>query len=104
MQVHLPIDQTSQAPKGIAYVSFETLSDAINAFRSTDGQPFQGRLLHVMPALERAGQSEPQQAPRPTTFKNRRQGERTKRAGETFQWASLFLNVCRLLCPGVRAH
>ena len=40
----------SRKSKGIAYVKFQVPEDALRALRELDMSPFQGRLMHVLPA------------------------------------------------------
>ena len=47
---------------GLGYVTFEDPECAVAAYQTVDGQPFMGRLLHVLPAVELKPQR-PQQGP-----------------------------------------
>jgi multiple RNA-binding domain-containing protein 1 len=50
-QVHLPASST--ASKGYALILYRTAEEAVTAFQALDGQPFQGRLLHILPAASK---------------------------------------------------
>jgi multiple RNA-binding domain-containing protein 1 len=43
--------------KGIAYVKFQVPEDALAALRALDMTPFQGRLMHVLPAQRSPGEA-----------------------------------------------
>eukprot|EP00580_Thalassiosira_gravida_P013877 CAMPEP_0201682814 /NCGR_PEP_ID=MMETSP0494-20130426/51808_1 /ASSEMBLY_ACC=CAM_ASM_000839 /TAXON_ID=420259 /ORGANISM="Thalassiosira gravida, Strain GMp14c1" /LENGTH=907 /DNA_ID=CAMNT_0048166577 /DNA_START=501 /DNA_END=3224 /DNA_ORIENTATION=+ len=47
--VHIPVDD-SKRNKGYAFITFEHKSDAKQAMDSMDGEDFQGRLIHILPA------------------------------------------------------
>ncbi|KAG1844243.1 hypothetical protein F4604DRAFT_1960475 [Suillus subluteus] len=49
-QVHIPIDHLSKKSKGLAYVTFKC---AVSAYETLDKTSFQGRLLHIIPAVDR---------------------------------------------------
>lgn len=95
LQVHIPVDKRTSAPKGLAYVSFTKASDAVAAYDALDGTTFQGRLLHVLPAIGRGDKSN---IPgRPTTLKEERLERRKQSAGQSFSWGALYLNVRHLV-------
>lgn len=45
----MPVN-TSGSSKGFALVLFTDASDAVKAFQALDGAPFQGRIMHIIPA------------------------------------------------------
>lgn len=49
-EVHLPIDRATKRITGIGFVTFLMPEHAVNAFNALDGNIFQGRFLHIMPA------------------------------------------------------
>ncbi len=49
LKVHLPAG-SSGAGKGYAFIHYEDPTSAVAAFQKADGRPFQGRLLHMLPA------------------------------------------------------
>ena len=51
-------DPSTGASKGLAYISYENPEDAAKALADADGTSFQGRLLHILPAVERVGISD----------------------------------------------
>lgn len=56
-EVHLPRGAKDDAPTGLGYVRFENHDEANKARSKTDGRPFQGRLVHVLPAADRASRN-----------------------------------------------
>ncbi|GAA5840354.1 hypothetical protein JCM11251_006703 [Rhodosporidiobolus azoricus] len=91
-QVHLPLDRSTQAPKGLAYITFRQASDAVSAQAALDGTSFQGRLLHLLPAAGRAA-VKAQDRPGATSLKEERLEERKKGSGQAFKWGTLYLNA-----------
>lgn len=47
--VHIPVDD-SKRNKGYAFVTFQQRRDANLAMKAMDGEDFQGRLIHILPA------------------------------------------------------
>lgn len=86
-QVHIPLDAQSKASKGLAFVKFVDPSHALLAFRGKDGAIFQGRLLHVLPAVS--------PVPKPQSsgsLKQKRHEAKKAMAGKDFQWGMLYMN------------
>ncbi|KAG8215452.1 hypothetical protein J3R82DRAFT_9068 [Butyriboletus roseoflavus] len=54
-QVHIPLEPVSRQSKGLAYVTFVQPSSALAAYEGLDKKSFQGRLLHILPAVDRKG-------------------------------------------------
>ncbi|KPV71870.1 uncharacterized protein RHOBADRAFT_30485 [Rhodotorula graminis WP1] len=90
-QVHIPVDKRTSTPKGLAYVKFGKAPDALAAFDALDGTTFQGRLLHILPAIGRGERAEP--AGRSATLKEDRLERRKQSAGQSFSWGALYLNT-----------
>ncbi|PVG01471.1 putative RNA-binding protein [Serendipita vermifera] len=99
-EVHIPLDASSSS-KGFAYVRFTEPSDAVNAFDALDGSSFQGRLLHILPAVDRhAKPLEPVGGEkRAKGLKEVRAQNRKDNSGKNFNWAVLYMNVNRLGIP-----
>ncbi len=51
LECHIPVDDTNRN-KGYAFVKFSSDSEASTAMENLDGTPFQGRLVHIIPARE----------------------------------------------------
>ncbi|GAA5917255.1 hypothetical protein JCM8208_006771 [Rhodotorula glutinis] len=90
-QVHIPVDKRTSTPKGLAYVTFGKASDALAAFDALDGTTFQGRLLHILPAIGRGERAEP--VGRQASLKEDRLERRKQSAGQSFSWGALYLNT-----------
>ncbi|KZT00240.1 RNA-binding domain-containing protein [Laetiporus sulphureus 93-53] len=91
-QVHIPLDPTSKQPKGLAYVTFAKPADALAAFEALDKSSFQGRLLHILPAVDRKGKVDDDSSGRRKTLKDEREVKRKAGAGREFNWAMLYMN------------
>lgn len=86
--MHIPLDTTTRSPKGLAYVTYTSSSAAIAAFDDLDRSSFQGRLLHILPAIVR--NSKPEASA--TGLKGERE-EAKKRDTKGLSWGTLFMNV-----------
>ncbi|GJQ10058.1 hypothetical protein GpartN1_g1849.t1 [Galdieria partita] len=53
--VHVCLDSETQKPKGFAFVTFVLPENAAQAMAELDGHIFQGRLLHILPAMAPIG-------------------------------------------------
>jgi len=91
-QVHIPLDPTTKQPKGLAYVTFAKPADALAAYEALDKTSFQGRLLHILPAVDRRGKVESEEG-KQRTVKGEREAKRKAGAGREFNWAMLYMNV-----------
>lgn len=62
-----------------------------------DRASFQGRLLHVMPAVTRAGKEEADsrdsKGDQKKSLKKDREAQRKESAGREFNWGMLYMNV-----------
>ncbi|CAE6423309.1 unnamed protein product [Rhizoctonia solani] len=93
-QVHIPLT-SERTSKGLAYVSFTDIDSAERALKEMDHALFQGRLLHVMPAVTRAGKEEADSRPsmdKKTGLKKERATKRKENAGQDFNWGMLYMN------------
>ncbi|WYZ44325.1 hypothetical protein EsH8_VII_000761 [Colletotrichum jinshuiense] len=91
-EVHLPVT-AGGASKGYAMVLFTSPESAVAAFQSTDGQTFQGRLLHVLPAEGKrdAGLDEFAISKLPLKKQNLIR-KKAEAASSTFNWNSLYMS------------
>jgi RNA recognition motif-containing protein len=80
LQVHIPMDSATKTSKGMAYVSFARAEDAVRAYDALDSTSFQGRLLHLLPAVGRAAKSS-LRSDSASTLKEERLESRKKNAG-----------------------
>ncbi|KAK2014819.1 RNA recognition domain-containing protein [Colletotrichum eremochloae] len=91
-EVHLPVT-VAGASKGFAMVQFISGASAVAAFQSTDGQTFQGRLLHVLPAEGKrdTGLDEFAISKLPLKKQNLIR-KKAEAASSTFNWNSLYMS------------
>ncbi|KAH7925005.1 RNA-binding domain-containing protein [Leucogyrophana mollusca] len=91
-QVHLPLDSLSKQPKGLAYVTFAQPASALSAYEALDKKSFQGRLLHILPAVDRKGKVQLEDGDAKKTLKDERNAKRKATAGREFNWSMLYMN------------
>lgn len=94
-QVHIPLDPTTKTPKGLAYVTFADPTNAVAAYEALDKKSFQGRLLHILPAISRKGNVAVEEG-KVRTVKEEKEAKKRAAAGKEFNWAMLYMNVCTL--------
>lgn len=81
----------------MAYVTFAKPEDAVSAYETLDKKSFQGRLLHILPAVSRKGKVEVEDVGKKRTLKGDREVQRKATAGKEFNWSMLYMNVRTLL-------
>ncbi|KAI0053501.1 RNA-binding domain-containing protein [Auriscalpium vulgare] len=92
-QVHIPIDHLTKEPRGLAYVSFAEACDALTAYEALDKKSFQGRLLHIMGAVDRKGNTAVERGTeKAQTVRDQRDEKRKAVAGKEFNWGMLYMN------------
>ena len=75
-------------------MSFAKPEQAVAAYEALDKTSFQGRLLHVLPAVDRKGMVEEADGDgKKRTVKQDRDAKRKAVAGKEFNWAMLYMNV-----------
>lgn len=89
-EVALPMDSVSSRPKGFAYVKFTTTEAAVEALNQMDGSVFQGRLLHVLPAMKKPEVESKWHGK--SSYKAQQMEELKERARDDSSWNTLFLN------------
>ncbi|WVY91495.1 hypothetical protein V8G54_037009 [Vigna mungo] len=95
-QVHLVIDKDTKRSKGIAYILYTAPEFAERALKELDNSIFQGRLLHVMPALQRHSENQENNVLKDQSSKTLKKQREEKRkaneaSGDTRAWNSLFM-------------
>ncbi|KAA1123576.1 Multiple RNA-binding domain-containing protein 1 [Puccinia graminis f. sp. tritici] len=92
-QVHILLDH-ERKPKGLGYVSYSRSSDALEAYRKLDQSDFQGRLLHILPAVTRnpRGESSTSASKAHNTVKMEQDAKRKLESSKQFNWATLYMN------------
>ena len=91
--MHLPRDQRSGQSKGFAYIQYRDPEAVKNAVEDLDGKPFQGRLLHIMPADAKKHKSLDEIELSKLPLKKQQQIKRKAAASSIFNWNSLFMSV-----------
>ncbi|KAI8992839.1 RNA-binding domain-containing protein [Trametes punicea] len=93
LQVHLVLDPSTKHSKGIAYVTFAKPEFALAAYETLDKTSFQGRLLHILPAVDRKGkETDAEGEGKKRSLKQEREAKRKAMAGKEFNWAMLYMN------------
>lgn len=79
-------------------MTYVKAADAVSAYDALDRKSFQGRLLHILPAVDRKGgfQVEEGEA-RKRSLKEERNAKRKVGAGQDFNWSMLYMNVRPLI-------
>ncbi|TEB23078.1 RNA-binding domain-containing protein [Coprinellus micaceus] len=91
-QVHIPVDLSTKQGKGLAYVTFASPAEAVAAYESLDKTPFQGRLMHILGAVDRRGNVDVEGEGKKKTVKSELQAKRKASAGKEFNWSMLYMN------------
>jgi multiple RNA-binding domain-containing protein 1 len=69
------------------------------AFRALDKKSFQGRLLHIIAAVDKQNNAVTTGGTsKPKTLKGQRDEKRKAAAGKEFNWSVLYMNVSRCRC------
>ncbi|KAF8963296.1 hypothetical protein BDZ97DRAFT_1939578 [Flammula alnicola] len=92
-QIHTPRDPATKQHKGLAYVTFAQPANALAAYEALDRRSFQGRLLHILAAVDRNGKVEVVEGEgRKKTVKDEKHANRKVMAGKEFNWSMLYMN------------
>ncbi|KAK7030632.1 multiple RNA-binding domain-containing protein 1 [Favolaschia claudopus] len=92
-QVHIPLDSASKQSKGVAYVTFSQAADALTAYESLDRKSFQGRIIHILGAVDRRPKFEVEEGQSgKKTVKGEKLAQRKATAGKEFNWSMLYMN------------
>jgi len=92
--VHIPIDLNTKKGKGLAYVTYASPTDALAAYEALDKRPFQGRLIHILGAVDRRGNTNAEGGDtKRKTVKDERMARKKGLAGKEFNWSMLYMNV-----------
>ena len=98
-EVTVPLDKNTNRPTGLGFVTFMLPEHAVKAFEALDGQIFQGRLLHILPARPRRpthtedGEDDTMGDRNTSSFKQKKESEKKAKAGSSHNWNSLFLGA-----------
>lgn len=81
-------------------MTFAQPSPALAAYEGLDKNSFQGRLLHILPAVDRKGKPEAlETSDKKLSIKGERKGKRKAAAGREFNWSMLYMNVRQANVP-----
>ncbi|KAG8900514.1 Multiple RNA-binding domain-containing protein 1 [Tulasnella sp. 408] len=97
VHIHIPVDSRSHRSKGTAYIRYSNPPDALAAYEAMDGKDLQGRLVHILPALDPpsakpVGNAEDVSPPK-KSLKETTVDRRKESAGRDFNWAMLYMNA-----------
>jgi multiple RNA-binding domain-containing protein 1 len=86
-------DARASSSKGLAYVQYGDSGSAARALQELDGASFQGRLLHILPALDKKSKKLDDYEISKLPLKKQKEINRKREAGSTaFSWNSLYMN------------
>ncbi|KAF9261016.1 RNA-binding domain-containing protein [Marasmius fiardii PR-910] len=91
-QVHIPVDPSTGQAKGLAYVTFARPEDAVEAYEALDKKSFQGRLVHILGAVNRKGNPLIETEGKKRSVKDEKAAKRKSMAGKDFNWSMLYMN------------
>jgi len=95
--VHVPLKKSDGKGKGFAFVQFQDPNDAVEAYLDNDNTIFQGRLLHIISAKAKKDTKLDEFEISKLPLKKQKEIRRKQDAVKaTFNWNSLYLNVCCL--------
>ena len=88
------MDSATKQRKGLAYVTFARSTEALAAYEALDKKSFQGRLLHILAAVDRKGRFEVVEGDgKKKSVKDEKNAKRRAMAGKEFNWSMLYMNV-----------
>ncbi|KAF9618217.1 hypothetical protein IFM89_000852 [Coptis chinensis] len=108
-EVHLVLDKGTKRSKGFAYVLYALPDSAVRALDELDNSIFQGRLLHVMPAMPKISSEKQEDMTASQTSKSFKQQREERRkaseaSGNTRAWNSLFMRPDTIVENIARKH
>ncbi|KAK4193444.1 hypothetical protein QBC35DRAFT_469107 [Podospora australis] len=90
-EVHVPVDNRGKT-KGFAMIRYEQPEAALSAFQ-TDGTPFQGRIIHILPAdAKRESKLDEYAISQLPLKKQQLLKKKAEAASNNFNWNSLFMS------------
>lgn len=88
----MPVSASGKS-KGYAMVQYADAGPAVDAFQASDGIPFQGRLLHIVPAAAKREQGLDEYAISQLPLKKQNAiRKKAAAASSTFNWNSLYMS------------
>lgn len=90
----MPVDTLAGRGKGIAYIQYKVYEKAVSAWENMDGKPYQGRLLHILPAKPKRGiQLDDFSISKLPLKQQMKIRQKMETSGSTFKWNPLYMNV-----------
>ncbi len=92
----IPLDKTTGKPTGLGFITYMLPEHAVKAYEALDGQIFQGRLMHILPAKARytgGGESGEDKNKAGSSYKKTKEKKNKEEAGKGHNWNSLFLGA-----------
>ena len=90
-EVTIPLDKTTNKPTGFAFVTFMLPEHAVRAFEAIDGEIFQGRLIHLLPAKPR--ESRELKDLQGSSYKTNKLRKAKSESSKSHNWNTLFLGA-----------
>ncbi|KAF6204118.1 hypothetical protein GE061_002458 [Apolygus lucorum] len=89
-ELEFPIDKESRKFKGFCVVTFLMPEHASAAYTALDGTVLRGRMLHLLPGKAK---DIPEDDEDSTNFKNKKNKQLKAKAGSSYNWNTLFLDL-----------
>ena len=94
----IPLDKTTGKPTGLGFITYMLPEHAVKAYEALDGQIFQGRLMHILPAKARhtGGGGEGREKDKDkagSSYKKKKEKKNREEAGKGHNWNTLFLGA-----------
>ena len=92
----IPLDKTTGKPTGLGFITYMLPEHAVKAYEALDGQIFQGRLMHILPAKARhtRGEGGEEKADKAgSSYKKMKEQKNKEEAGKGHNWNTLFLGA-----------
>lgn len=97
-EVHIPVNHRTNQSFGYGYISYATVESAVMAISEMDKTYYQGRVLHITPAMEKeekvpvAPQKETKSASSQSDFKKQKREKMKASFDNETNWNYLFMN------------
>eukprot|EP00039_Didymoeca_costata_P013685 m.212073 g.212073 ORF g.212073 m.212073 type:complete len:869 (+) comp15847_c0_seq1:210-2816(+) len=93
-EVFIPIHPETKQSKAFGFITYLMPEHAVAAYEALDGKPFQGRLLHLLPAKERRDTGlDTNESDDRDNYKKKREAKRRAQSGSSFNWNTLFMRA-----------
>jgi multiple RNA-binding domain-containing protein 1 len=92
----IPLDKTTGKPTGLGFITYMLPEHAVKAYEALDGQIFQGRLMHILPAKARHtgwGEGGEDKDKAGSSYKKTKEKKNKEEAGKGHNWNTLFLGA-----------